>query len=267
MMLGVTLVTLIAIWLANMLPTRVLLEPVMTAGDGGWEDGSPDETLSVESPEDPSDDPSVADLPSDVTQLMEITDPVTEMSDRAAELVEDTSFTDQSNSGNPGSAEGTGGRPLGSGGPGRGGAKREQRWMVVFADKSDLNSYARQLDFFRIELGLLKAVENRLIYVSSVSTERPLTREVRTADSEKRLFMNWEGGDRKKADADLCRKAGLDPSGGVFLHFYPPELENRLAELELSYAGRTAAQIRRTVFEVKRSGDSYEFVVTDQKLK
>lgn len=265
-LLAATLVILIAIWLASRIPTRVLLDPIMTAGDGGFEDGEENATPDVESPEDPTDDPSVSN-DEDVTELMEITDPVMEASDTAAQLVEPSAFTDDRNSGNPGSAEGTGGRPLGTGGGGRGGTPREQRWFVSFADKGDLKSYARQLDFFKIELGVMFPAESRLVYMNNISADRPTTREVKTGDNEKRLFMNWEGGDRKEADAELFQKAGVDARPGVILHFYPAELEQTLARLELSYANRASAQIRRTYFQVKRAGDGFEFTVTEQKLK
>ncbi|MCA9034459.1 MAG: hypothetical protein KDA91_04975 [Planctomycetaceae bacterium] len=266
-MLVMAVITLIAIWLANMIPTKVTLAPMMTPGDGGYEDGEENATPDVESPEDPTDDPSVSNDQSNVTELMEITDPVMEAADSAAALVEPTSFTDPNNSGNPGSAEGTGGRPLGSGGPGRGGAKREQRWFVQFAEKGDLKSYARQLDFFKIELGAMFAAQQKLYYMSNVSSDRPTIREVSTGDNEKRLFMNWEGGERKKADEELFQKAGIDATQAAILHFYPTELEQQLAQLELSFAGRPAEQIRRTYFEVQRSGSGYAFKVTDQKLK
>ncbi len=266
-MLGLTLIVLIAIWVANMLPTQVLLAPIMTAGDGGWEDGVEGATPDVESPEDPTDDPSVAEDMSDVTELMEITDPVVEVSDTAAQLVEPTEYSGEKNTGNPGSAEGTGGRPLGSGGPGRGGAKRDQRWFVQFAEKGNLKSYAQQLDFFGIELGALFLSEGRLVYLKNVSQDQPVTREVTTGDAEKRLFMNWEDGDRKEADAELFQKAGVDARQAAILHFYPDALEQQMARLELSYANRPSAQILRTYFEIRRSDDGFEFVVTSQKLK
>jgi hypothetical protein len=267
LMLAIIVITLIAIWLANRLPTRVLLAPVMTAGEGGWEDGTPDATLNVESPEDPSDDPSVAEELSSVTELLQISDPLAESAEAVATLIDKGEFTDPNNSGNLGSAEGTGGRPLGSGGPGRGGVKREQRWFVEFADRGDLTSYAQQLDFFKIELGLLFLNEGRLIYLSELSKDHPKTREVRTGESEKRLYMNWEGGDRKEADAELFRKAGINPSGGNTLHFYPAELENLLAQLEVSHAGQPPEKIRRTYFTVNRTASGFKFAVKVQKYK
>jgi hypothetical protein len=262
-----TLLTLIAIWLANLRPPNVVLNPIMAAGDGGWEDGDPNETLDVESPEDPSDDPSLANDQSDVTEIMEITEPIVEFAETAAQLVEPNEFTDSMDSGNPGSAEGTGGRPLGSGGPGRGGAKRENRWYVQFADRGNLDSYAKQLDFFKIELGALFRAEERLVYIKSLSSAKPPTREVKTGENEKRLFMNWQGGDRIEADRELFAKAGIDASTATILHFYPPETENAMARLEVDYAGRQPQEIRKTYFQVRKAGSGYEFYVTNQKLK
>jgi len=176
---------------------------------------------------------------------------------------------DRNTSGVPGSADGTGGRPLGSGGPGRGGAKREQGWIVEFADKGDLDSYAAQLDFFGIELGLLQKEEARLTYLSNVSRPVPTKREVRTGDAEKRLFLKWQDGsqDRIKADMELFQRAGIDGSSGVILHFYPAATEQMLAQLEVAYGNQQPTAIRRTYFRVRKAGSGYEFVVDRQVLK
>ncbi|MBL8817513.1 MAG: hypothetical protein JNL58_15920 [Planctomyces sp.] len=267
-MAAAALAILIAIWLANRLTTDVVKEPFMESGGGGYEDGTPDATPDVDSPEDPTDDPSVANDQQEVTELMEITDPVVEVAENAAQLVEPTEFSDQKNTGNPGSAEGTGGRPFGSGGGTGGGVRRENRWFVQFSNTGDLKTYASQLDFFKIEIGALFATENRLVYLSNMAADRPTTREVTTGDSEKRLFMNWEGGNRKEADVELFQKAGIDAKNAAILHFYPSAVEQQLAQLESEYSGgRPPEQIRRTFFEVRPSGGGFQFVVTSQKLK
>lgn len=256
---------LIAIWLSNLLPEVVVTPIVMEVGDGGFEDGSPDESLNVESPEDPTDDPSLSN-DQDVSQLEQITEQVASLSETAAALVQPNSFTDPSGGGNPGSAEGTGGRPYGSGGGGRGGAKREQRWLVQFADKGDLKSYSRQLDFFNIELGCAFP-DGRIFYLKDMSTS-PAVREERMSSKDKRLFMNWQGGDRIKADIELLTKAGVpDPASGTVLHFYAVATEEMMARLEQEYGGKPPDQIRRTYFQVKKAGSGYEFVVTSQKLR
>jgi len=241
----------------------------MPAGDGGWEDGTPDATPKVDSPEDATVDPSMANEETDVTQLEEVVEQVVEVSENAATITAPNESTQSQTSGIPGSADGTGGRPLGSGGPGRGGAKRENGWIVEFADKGDLDSYAAQLDYFGIELGLLIKEESRLIYVSNLSNPKPDTREVRNGEGEKRLWMNWQDGsqERVKADMELIKKAGLDGSKGAIIHFYPAKTEQQMAQLEVDYQNQQPSAIRRTTFSVRRQGSGFEFVVTKQVLK
>lgn len=263
--LGILVTLLIAIWLSNLLPEVEVVPVVTTTGDGGWEDGSPDESLNVESPDPETDDPSLSN-DQDVSQLEEITEQMATLTDTAAALQNPTAFTDPSSGGNPGSADGTGGRPFGSGGGGRGGTKREQRWLVQFADKGDLKSYARQLDFFKIELGCAFP-DGRVFYLSNMSSS-PNLREARLSSDDQRLFMNWQGGERIKADIELLTKAGVQNAAeGTILHFYDPGTEQMLARLEQEYGGHQPQEIRRTYFQAKRSGSEYEFIVTSQKLK
>ena len=256
---------LIAIWLSNLLPETTVVPIVMAAGDGGWEDGTPGETLHVESPEDPSDDPSVSN-DQDVTALEEMTEQIATLSETAAIMVEPSNFTDPTSGGNPGSAEGTGGRPFGKGGGLRGGVPREQRWVVRFADKGDLEAYASQLEFFNIELGC--AFPDGRIYFLSKMASSPSLRQERLGSDDQRLFMNWEGGDRVKADIELLTQAGVpNPASGRILHFYDPATEQMMAQLEQQYADKAPEQIRRTSFQVEQSGSGYEFVVSSQKLR
>ena len=256
---------LVAIWLSNLLPTNTTLTPLLPPGDGGYEDGSPDETLHVESPEDPSDDPSLSNDQQEM-QLEQVLEQVITVSESAAEMVAPNEYTDATAGGNPGSAEGTG-RPLGTGGGLTGGTPREQRWYVQFADKGDLKSYARQLDFFGIELGVAFR-DGRIVYVKDFSTTPAIRRE-RVSAAEKRLFMNWQdGGDRIKADMELLIQAGVeDVSSGVILHFYPRDTEEMMARLEYEYAKLPADQIRRTYFDVTRDGDGFRFAVASQRRR
>lgn len=267
-----TLIATIFIWLANLLPTTEKKQVIMLPpGDGGFEDGDPNSTPNVESPEDASDDPSLANEESDVTELEEAIDQVLEVSEIAAAVVVPNENTGSKNTGSPGSADGTGGRPLGSGGPGRGGAKREQRWIVEFADKGDLRSYAAQLDFFGIELAAMFRAEGRLVYMNNMSADRPTTREIRegAAGAEQRLFMNWAEGseDRRQADVELFQKAAIDASAADVMHYYTSETETLMATIEQEFGGHTAAEIRKTYFRVRRAGNGFEFYVQKQLLK
>lgn len=268
----VALIVMIIIWLSNLLPSPQKKQVIMLPpGDGGYEDGDPNATPNVESPEDASDDPSLANEETDVTELEEVVEQVVDVAEDASAVVAPNEFTGSKNTGSPGSADGTGGRPLGTGGGGRGGTKREQRWVVEFADKGDLRSYAAQLDFFGIELGAIFRDDGRLIYMGNMSADQPTTREIKegAAGGEQRLFMNWAEGseDRRKADVELFQKAGIDASDAGILHFYTSETETLMATIEQEFGGHTAEEIRKTYFRVRKAGSGYEFFVHKQLLK
>jgi len=265
-----TLIVMVCIWLANMIPSPQKKQVIMLPpGDGGYEDGDPNAAPPVESPEDANEDPSTENEETDVTEFEDVIEQITEFADDAAAIAPPTEFS--KTSGIPDSADGTGGRPLGTGGGGRGGTKREQRWIVEFADKGDLKSYAAQLDFFGIELGALFQADGRLVYMGKMSADPPTTRVINqgAAGGESRMYMNWADGseDRRQADVELFQKAGIDASAATILHFYSSETESLMATIEQEYGNRTADEIRKTFFRVRRSGSSYEFYVHKQLLK
>lgn len=247
--LVVGVVWLMVVWFTNKLPAPAPpaeLEIVEIAG--GEEDGAPDETLQVESPEDPVEDPAVEEMLENVVEL----------SNQLAELKPPSPEVTGSK---VGSAQGTGRAPLGSGGgPGRLG--REQRWFVRFSDSGTLEIYAQQLDFFGIELGAL--MPGRIVYLSNLSADRPTSRTVTSGGNETRMYMTWRGGNRRDGDIRLFQKAGIDVGGAVIFHFYPKPTEDTLARLERDYANRPANQIRRTYFSVQGTPGRFQFVVTRQ---
>ena len=260
--LAMGVVSVIVIWLTNRIPTfEVEYEVEALVIPGGDPDGAPDETLNVESPDPETDDPSVAETPSEVTEIQEMLDNVLEVSDKATQVVQEQFDSAAENSGNPGSASGTGRRPLGQGN-GKAGFPREQRWFIQF-DEGKLKSYARQLDFFKIELGAVMP-DGRLLYIKNMSSPAPATRVETNGDNEKRLYMNWQGGKRREADLALFAKAKIDAQKGLILHFYSRELETLLTKTETSFANRVVKDIRRTYFKVQPAGSGYEFVVTRQ---
>jgi hypothetical protein len=229
---------------------------------GGVEDGSPDETLRVDSPDPPSQDAAVGDVASDEHEVQESLDEVVALADDAVVETQRPFDLGVRNAAKPGSAQGTGRRALGSGPGSGGGFSREQRWLVRFADQSNLAEYARQLDFFGIEFGAI--VDGRMVYLSKLSSPRPTVRTAAGGANEKRLYMTWQGGARKQADLQIFRKAGIDVGNGLTFHFYPKQTEDKLARLELDFRKRAAREIRRTYFSVNRADDGYEFKVDHQ---
>ena len=149
----------------------------------------------------------------------------------------------------------------GLGGSGRPGIPPQMRWEISFADGQTLDIYARQLDFFGIELGVLGI--GQVTYAKKLSKAKP---EVYSGPSgtEKRLYMTWRVGRLKEADRDLVAKAGINAAGKPVLQFYPDPTEQLLLHAERDYKGRDASTIRKTRFGVRSAGNGYEFYVIEQ---
>lgn len=251
------------VWASNLPPAKSEAVPVeFIELPGGDPDGAVDETLRVDSPEDVAEDPSVEEVIDEEIQVEETIENVLELADEASQQVQQQFETDARSSGKLGSATGTGRRGLGEG-PGEGGLPREQRWYIRFSEEGSVNEYARQLDYFGIEMGALLP-GGSLVLISNVSNDTPTKRTLTSGKGENRLYMTWQGGSRKSVDGELFQKAGVNISRAVIFHFYSREAEQKLARLEREYRDRDVKEIRRTYFVVHRVGREYEFAVTRQ---
>ena len=256
----------VTVWLTTRPPKAPDAVPVeFIEMPGGFEDGSPDETLRVDSPEPEARDAVPAESAADEVEIAEAIEAVVEMSEAATQQVQQQFDSGIQNTGKIGSAKGTGRRALGFG-PGTGGIPREQRWFVKFGERASLDEYAKQLDFFKIELGALLP-DGRLAYLSNLTDPVPQVRYIKSGSDEARLYMTWQGGDRRAADVQLFAKANVVVRGDtIIFHFYPKAMENTLAQLELDYRNRSVKQIRRTYFAVEPEAKGYKFSVFRQIL-
>ncbi len=160
----------------------------------------------------------------------------------------------------PGDGPGEGDRPIGCPAP------PARHWEVLFSQNT-LDGYAKQLDFFKIELGVLLP-NSKIIYAYNFTKSKPDTRTVaNSAASEKRYYLTWRSGEMQQADRDLLARAGIDAGDSLVAKFLPPEVEERLAELEKSYAGVDAKRIKKTRFGVRADGAGFTFFVLEQPLK
>ena len=244
-------------WLTTRPPRTQFLTPMEMVEVGGEEDGSPDETLQLESPEDPTENPSPTDEVMEETELTELVEDVVELADNATQQV---NAIPVAKPGNPGSAVGTGRARLGNG-PGNA-VPNEERWYIKYSDKTSVDEYAKQLDFFGIEMGALLPT-GQLALLSNMSTS-PKKATKSSGKGEARLYMTWQAGNRKAADETLFKKIGVDVSNAILFHFYPKKTEQMLLQLEFDYKKRKASEIRRTYFVAAKKGSGFQFVVTKQ---
>jgi len=260
--LGITVLFLSLAWFAVQKPKpREPVQIELIEDPGGSEDGAPDETLRIDAPLPEIADATPAEVEAEEREVEESLESVLELADEAVAQTEAQFDAGAQNAGQPGSASGTGRRPLGRG-KGSGGFPREDRWYVRFGSLSAVEEYAKQLDFFGIELGVV--LNGKLTYISSLSAARPAVRTVAGGKDESRLYFTWQGGSRKQADVQLFRKAGIEVGGAPLLHFYPKATEDALAQLEFKYRQRKASEIRRTFFEVIQTKAGYDFEVVRQ---
>ncbi len=144
---------------------------------------------------------------------------------------------------------------------------RGERWEIQY-NSNNIKSYAQQLDFFNIELGVVGGGEKQVDYAFNLKNSRPDTRRGAGGDSEKRLYLLWTSGALKRFDQQLLRAAGVRTAGRIAMQFYPQAVEDQLARIEMDFAqrnGKTSVkQIRRTVFGVRRQGSGFEYFVVSQ---
>lgn len=175
-------------------------------------------------------------------------------------LLDDVATNESARRGGFGKGKGTG---IGDGvGPGSG---RGRRWEVQFPKENTLEEYAKQLDFFGIELGVIMP-GNKVEYASNLSKAKP-DRRTGPADKEKRYYLAWRRGELEQADRELLDKAGIPSKGRVILKFLPPEIEALLAQLEKARAGDDLSKVRSTRFGIRRDGDGFAFMVIEQSYK
>jgi hypothetical protein len=155
---------------------------------------------------------------------------------------------------------------------------RHLRWQVQY-DTSDGLAYAKQLDFFGIELGAVGGGRPLIDYASSLQKGRPDSRSGQ-GDAEQRLYLTWTGGTLAKFDRDFLTRAGVPTARRIIVQFYPEPVENRLAIIEMEAAAKKPVEqltpaernqwqkaFAKTIFGVKRTGSGYEYYVIDQKFR
>jgi len=171
-----------------------------------------------------------------------------------------------------GSGEGTGtgdGKGRGPGGPGTSdGIPAWERWEIKFSS-NDINLYAQQLDFFKVELGVAGGGIDVLNYCSNFTAATAKKRSGGPKE-EKRLFFLYKSGDLREADRALARKAGIEVTDRVVFQFYTPEMYKQLLTLEnvrMKAANKRIIEVKKTTFGLRGTPGKWEFYVMDQQYR
>ena len=163
----------------------------------------------------------------------------------------------------PGGTQGDG-RTKGDG-DGRG----KRHWEFVFQSGITATEYARQLDFFGIELAVLQP-GGKVAYVSNLTARTPSVR-YGASDMEKRYYLTWLKGDLQTVEREILTKARVEHDEKLILKFLPPQLETQLAEMEAVKAETQRDLVRATHFGIRLKNrtrtDEYEFFVMNQVIQ
>lgn len=139
-------------------------------------------------------------------------------------------------------------------------------WEIQFY-KTSLITYARQLDFFRIELAVLYP-DGRVAYITNLSDTKPTVRIVSNpGNKETRFCLSWRRGELKKADEELLARANEAFDKGIVIKFLSFQLEAQLEELEKAHAGSETRPVEKTRFGIKPVDNGFAFYVLEQTYK
>lgn len=248
-LLGIAVLILLVLWftariLGSQAAVPVTMEEIGT-GEGSLGDSTEFDTPAGEEVE--FEEPEIQET------LAAVADAVAA---RAA-MLDNPALTDQlmagSGSGGMGRTPGRGGKP-----------GRPRNWEIQFGEGNTLETYARQLDFFGIELGVLLP-NDRVAYVYNLSKPKPDQR-TGSVDDEKRYYLTWRRSDLEQADRELLARAGLNVEARVILKFLPPKTEQILAALEKEKAGANIDELRKTRFGLRSERNGYTLYVIDQSI-
>jgi hypothetical protein len=268
--MGVLVAAMFVLWLASLpvrIPTAAPVRVLEDVGGGGFGDSfTPGmqreffEPTSDEVPLPPS---------TETTSMESITSSLAAVSSVVGAEAQTLDYL-EGPSGGQGRGSGTGmgdGFGRGPGGPGTSdGIPAWERWEVRMSAER-IDDYAKQLDFFGVELGVAGGGNPNVDYISALSAPKPKIRVAAPKD-EKRLRFLHRSGELRQADRELAAKAGVNTTGRVVFQFYTPQMYNTLLKLENERMGkRRIREVRRTVFGVKKVGAKFEFFVISQEYR
>lgn len=263
-LIGSSVTLMFVVWISNRIHSSQVAVPVVM-DEVGTGDGSPAGGGGTD-----LDQPATEEVAQETNlqepQLKDTLSMVASAVQDRADLLDDPAMLDRSNPGRGGGTGGGIGTGHGTGiGPGSGTGGRPRHWELRFPRDNSLEAYAKQLDFFGIELGVLLP-GNKVQYAYNLSKSQPDQR-TGAANQEKRYYLTWRRGELEQADRELLARAKVDCQNRLILKFLPLEIEKQLWSLEKARAGDGSAGVPTTVFGIQPDGNGYTFYVIEQTFR
>ena len=257
-----TLVTILfMIWLTMLMNNRKAPKPVVLI----------ETTFGDEKPEGFEDDifePGVEEFPEvEVPQLADALESLTE----AVSSVEAAIEARDGDAAEMGKGKGFGSR---EGGPGNGtsrGVPEHKRWKIEYA-APDQQTYAMQLSFFDIDIGVISKTNNDIVRLTDPGNAPRAIQTARSAEG-KSLYFVHEKLQLRRWDEYFVKKNGVpfSKSDQFTVQFYPDATRSLLRQIEAQYLAEKGIQLSdvlKTRFKVIDEGDSsytFRIVSIDHK--
>lgn len=262
-LLGLVVFVMLSIWLAARFTPGLegTVEIALHEGSGGDPESTTTEGMFIDAPE-------VTELAAEVREPLESFRETLQSVDQLVKSpdTELLNLLEPEQVSPGGRSMGTGDRPAHGEGGGAGGVQRGQRWEIRYQSGITKEVYARQLDYFGIELAAVSR-DGRIEYVRDFTRPQPTIDRSR-AGPERRLYMTWrEGSPRRETDRLVLEQAGVVTVGKTLAQFIPDSLEQSMVRLELAFANRKPGTIAKTIFAIRPQGAGFEMYVDEQTAK
>ncbi|MDB4778204.1 hypothetical protein OAG68_01980 [bacterium] len=136
-----------------------------------------------------------------------------------------------------------------------------QNWEIYY-EVDSIEKYAKQLDFFGIELGAVSLADNRIIRVGQLSGDRTRLDSSRSQEQETAYFAHKQR-KLKVWDRALLRGQKLNFDFEV-VHLFPEQITAQMGKAELNYLSsqtRKLSEVKLTRFELVPDGDGWKIRV------
>ena len=256
-----TLVTILfMIWLTMIMSNRESQQPNILI----------ETTFGDEKPEGFEDDlfePGVEEFPEvEVPQLADAIEALTE----SVSSVEANLEARDGDAAEMGRGKGFGSR---EGGPGSGnfrGVPEHKRWKIEY-DTPDQQTYASQLSFFNIDIGVISKTSNDIVRLADPGNSARRIQTQRSAE-KKSLYFVHEKLQLRRWDEFIVKKNGVpfNKNDQFTVQFYPDATRGLIRQIEaqhLAQKGLQLSDVLRTVFKVVPEGSGYTFRIVSVDSK